>query len=475
MLPYGSSRGYVDLLVLLVAIALGTVIAGGLLINFFPQNPTSNPTNGLCCDTGSGQNCKPQTNKTITFSSPTSLTYPALANKPVQYDLLKSNAILEECTKHMKDSGQTVTYPDGQKHPIIINDSQNLAGTANECPVKGYDQLADLRTGHTCVPVDDDELVYVCVKNCMPPYGNTPADTSCDSTTNEYYGQGYNPSKAGNTPTEFDVYYRDQDSAIHANQPANPQIGYENFNQYGVSDVIANCKETGSVAPTTLIHNPWLEHRSLQLHTFNVSSSSGQAIFPRNFCKPALYVYPPKPEDIHVAIAPKGKLLYTNPTYPQNGWDIFAKPNGQITYQNKPYDYLFYEAQIPDAFIPQQNKGYSVKYTDLASFFNTELPKFGLNTKEQKQFTDYWLNALPKAPYYKISLVPDSLINGISPLTIKPKPDSILRLDLNFEPMDKPITISPPIIQNFSRTGFTVIEWGGLFKQDSKHTFTCLM
>src|SRR5205085_5716936 len=102
------------------------------------------------------------------------------------------------------------------------------------------------------------------------------------------------------------------------------------------------------------------------------------------------------------------------------------------------------------------------------------LPKLGLNMKEQNQFTDYWLKALPYSPYYKISIIPQNILNGISPLSINPQPDTILRVTLNFEPTDSPISILPPVFSPITRTGFTVVEWAGMYKMDKNHPFTCL-
>lgn len=454
--PRKMGKSTAELPILITIIGFSVILAGGLLAGYNPQY-TAPDVKGLCCDTGNGDKCVPQTgaNQTLTFTSPTSLTMPSYKGVPEKYDLLKSHIRIQECNKHGVDSGQTVTYADGTIHPIIYNNSQELSGTAGECRDPGYDQIADYRSGtKICSQIPDDELVYVCIANCMAPYGTTKADNSCDTSVKVY----------GNASTVYDIYFRDVD-----------------YPSPGVPDVIKNCNQGanvptgGGISPSTVQVNPYAEHKSLQLHTFLFQQGGQELLEPRPFCKPAIYLYPPQKEIVQVKIEPKGQIIYTNPPYPQNGWTVEANPSGEISYKNTNYDYLFYEARIPDNLLSQQKTGYVIAYTALSSFFKKILPELGLNQKEKTQFTEYWLKALPKNPFYKISLIPETKLDEISPLSIFPKPDATLRIDMSFEPVDSMQAITPPAISNFTRKGFTVVEWGGMFKQDKNHPFTCLM
>src|SRR5205823_3697752 len=134
------------------------------------------------------------------------------------------------CFKHGKYNGQTVTYPDGTTHPIIYNNSQELAGSPKECPHRGFDQIADCRASggdctlsKICTEIPDDNLVYVCIQNCEAPFGNAKVDNSCDPNAPVY----------GNKDTTYDVYIRDLD-----------------YPTPGVPDVIKNCQTPGSSTPT---------------------------------------------------------------------------------------------------------------------------------------------------------------------------------------------------------------------------------
>jgi len=205
----------------------------------------------------------------------------------------------------------------------------------------------------------------------------------------------------------------------------------------------------------------------------------GRGIITKNAdCKPAIYLYPPKRENVSVKISINGNMEYTDPPYPTDGWYVTADPNGALTYQNQAYEYLFYEAQIPDKFFSDarvQNTGYVVASADLQQFFSDVLPKLGLNGKETHEFTNYWLKALPNAPYYKVSLLPQSLIDSFAPLTVDPIPATVLRVTLYFQLLDHFVPVNPPQLPAVHRRGFTVIEWGGVVKSDPNHPFTCLM
>lgn len=48
-----------------------------------------------------------------------------------------------------------------------------------------------------------------------------------------------------------------------------------------------------------------------------------------------------------------------------------------------------------------------------------------------------------------------------APLTITPAPDSMLRVFMAYQPLEKPVEIPEQTLQPFERTGFAVVEWGG--------------
>lgn len=478
-----KTKGGQELSIIMAIIGLSVVLSGGFYLRNQPGPPLSaTPGHGiLCCDTGSGQACKPQNDPSHPL-----LTYNDPVNGPVQYGLLKSGVTFNDCGKHMRDSGQQF-----MGNPIVLDVSNEYNSTpgTDECGPLNSDTLADYRYGpKQCFPIPNDELVYVCVANCT-----AHSNPSCDPIVNpkNFYGDG---------TTVFNVYYRMADYGVARTSP--------DVTDNGVPDLVKNCMVphcawnpndnkqnpnagcgTGPtngaspiVSPTAvqfvLTPIPYPTHHSEQLHTFEFGypPASGPQQWIRPWCKPAVYLYPPRKENIHVSVTLSGHMLSSIPSYPPGGWEVTADQKSVITYKNATYPYLYYEAAIPDNLLPKNpDTGYVVAFDHLEAFFIKQLPKLGLNADESMDFSHYWLKALPKANYYKITLVPQDVLDAIAPLSISPKPDSILRVSLNFQPLDTKISLPEPVLPLLTPRGvFSVTEWGGLYKKDPNHTFTCL-
>lgn len=212
--------------------------------------------------------------------------------------------------------------------------------------------------------------------------------------------------------------------------------------------------------------------KSLQLRTFSTGN-----VYPWGWwspeCKPAIYLYPMEKTNVHVQVKPAGFLTYTDPEYPDSGWQVTAYPNGKIISNGKDYEYLYYESKIEDSKIEKPTEGFVVAFNDLPGFYSEILPKLGLNKKETKDFKDYWEKALSKFPYYFVGLMSEASIEKIEPLTVNPKPDSTIRVRIYFKALDKKISVKEPIIITPRRNGYTLVEWGGLVKTDKNHPFTC--
>ena len=178
--------------------------------------------------------------------------------------------------------------------------------------------------------------------------------------------------------------------------------------------------------------------------------------------KPAVYLYPTENMKIDVKVNVNGHLTFTEPLY-GNGWSVNVSPDGLI--DNK-YDYLFYEADLNKIELP--NEGWIVEFKNLENWFNEYLPKFGLNEKEKNQFKEYWLEKLRIAKYYEIKLLDNKFLSENMDLIINPAPETIVRLNFYFKPLNTKSDIKTPEIKSIERKGFTVIEWGGINAGDLK-------
>lgn len=181
-------------------------------------------------------------------------------------------------------------------------------------------------------------------------------------------------------------------------------------------------------------------------------------------CKPVIYFYPEKPTNLSLWVYPRGYLTKTEPEY-KNGWlNLRLNPTGQIFYQGNLYPYLHYEAMIGD-FVPPKT-GFMVRRENLPTFFDEILPKLGLNQKEAEDFKNYWLSGLKDSPYFQISLLSPKEIEAIEPIKFSQNPETFIRVRFYFKGLKVPIKIDPPKIANPpKRSGFTAVEWGGLYDE----------
>lgn len=65
-----------------------------------------------------------------------------------------------------------------------------------------------------------------------------------------------------------------------------------------------------------------------------------------------------------------------------------------------------------------------------------------------------------KLPYNLITFAEEQY-EELAPLTVTPKPDSVVRVHMVYLPLEQPIEIPEQELTPMERTGFTVVEWGG--------------
>jgi hypothetical protein len=176
--------------------------------------------------------------------------------------------------------------------------------------------------------------------------------------------------------------------------------------------------------------------------------------------KPVIYLYPEQTTDVSVQVAPNGGFSITEPLY-NNGWFVKASPNGEIyNYDDKKsYPYLFWEGHGINYKLPEQ--GFVVEKAEVEQFLKEKLALLGLNENESKEFIDFWLPKMQKDNYYFITFLPQNEFNIIAPLNISPKPDTIIRVFMDYKGLNEYTKVVEPQIVTPERKGFTVVEWGG--------------
>ena len=180
--------------------------------------------------------------------------------------------------------------------------------------------------------------------------------------------------------------------------------------------------------------------------------------------KPVIYLYPEQKQEIIVRLDYQGKIIAEYPEYNEDmkGWKVTAYPDGKIINHadEQEYSYLFWEGKPNEPIDWNLSKGFVVKGENTREFLQETLSQIGLTPKEYNEFIVYWYPLMKDNPYNIIHFA-DEQYTKTAPLTIKPKPDSMLRVFMVFKPINKKIEIEPQVFQPFERKGFTVVEWGG--------------
>jgi len=179
--------------------------------------------------------------------------------------------------------------------------------------------------------------------------------------------------------------------------------------------------------------------------------------------KPAIYLYPTVKTEISVKNDCKGTIMNTYPLY-KKGWNIIAEPNG--TFYNlddkRIYNYLFWDFSY--GFTPKHFKyenGFYIKKEDNITFLQQKLEVLGLNNTEINDFVVYWLPELNKNEENFIHFWVNDNIDNSSILNINPKPDTLLRIFMEFKAYNGEQKLPVQALTSTPRKGFTVVEWGG--------------
>jgi hypothetical protein len=179
--------------------------------------------------------------------------------------------------------------------------------------------------------------------------------------------------------------------------------------------------------------------------------------------KPVIYLYPTLKTDITISLDFKGELLTTFPKYDKN-WTVTAYPDGRIFDKktNRFYNSLFWDGNknFPNEHY-QYKTGFIVAKNNLTDFLIEKLEYIGLNNIETNEFIQFWLPLLEKNETNFIHFYINSDYDIISKNNVIPKPDTSIRIFMEFYSLDKTINISEQILPKTERKGFTLVEWGG--------------
>ena len=174
--------------------------------------------------------------------------------------------------------------------------------------------------------------------------------------------------------------------------------------------------------------------------------------------KPMIYLYPEQQTEVTVKL---GNPEYLTTTYPKynDGWKVLVDKDGTIKMNNREYYGLFWEGNNHQ--VSMKEDGFIVEGKDIEKFLEEKLKLLGLTDKETNEFIIYWLPQLKNNKYNYIRFETIEEINNYMPLTINPEPNTIIRILMDYKPLNKNINIKEQTLTKVERQGFTVVEWGG--------------
>ncbi|RQO31407.1 hypothetical protein DBR32_05440 [Taibaiella sp. KBW10] len=180
--------------------------------------------------------------------------------------------------------------------------------------------------------------------------------------------------------------------------------------------------------------------------------------------KPAIYLYPEQTTTVSVKHHFKGTVLNTFPPY-EEGWKVIATPEGKLKNiaDNRNYSYLFWDGKTNFSKKHFDYKeGFYVSRKDNIAFLQEQLSLLGLNETETNDFIVYWLPQLNRSERNFIHFWVNDNIDHTSTLEVQPKPETMIRIFMEFMPYDgkKPM-LPKQLLPRTPRKGFVLVEWGG--------------
>ena len=190
--------------------------------------------------------------------------------------------------------------------------------------------------------------------------------------------------------------------------------------------------------------------------------------------KPVVYVYPEEEQGLTMTIDVKGTLDMVYPAPERQvqteegtraSWTISAAPDGTLTdASGRTYPSLFWDGPVS---LTSPEQGFVVAREDAVPFLEEKLGQLGLSDKEAADFITYWAPRIRANEYTFVSFDASSYAQQVTysfadEAGNQVTPDTFIRVFMTIRAADASTVVTP---QNFAptptRSGFTVVEWGG--------------
>ena len=184
-------------------------------------------------------------------------------------------------------------------------------------------------------------------------------------------------------------------------------------------------------------------------------------MWPTTVAKPIIYIYPEEDMNVSIKVNHPDKFSVTYPKY-NDGWNVLAKSDGTLIDKNGKKYYALYWEGNNYSHEAMKKDGFVIRGEDTSTFLDEKLEILGLNYKEREEFIIYWLPKLEKNKYNYIRFKTMDEINSIMKVDIDPEPDTLIRVLMEYKPLNRKIAIKEQELERVNRSGYTVVEWGGV-------------
>jgi hypothetical protein len=176
--------------------------------------------------------------------------------------------------------------------------------------------------------------------------------------------------------------------------------------------------------------------------------------------KPIIYLYPQEKTELTVTLGKPENLTCSYPEY-KDGWNVIANPDGTLVDKESGRELysLYWEGLQTEPV--NMEEGFVVKGIDTAKFLEEKLAILGLTDKEAEEFIVYWLPELQNNEYNYIRFATIEEMNANMPLDFSVNPDTLIRVLMQYKPLDEKIEVREQKLETPARNGFVAVEWGG--------------
>ena len=182
--------------------------------------------------------------------------------------------------------------------------------------------------------------------------------------------------------------------------------------------------------------------------------------------KPIIYLYPTTETKTNVKLWKPKNLSHTYPKYNWEKWrNIIAQPTGDLedmdTWRKLYALYREWKSDNETNF----DEWFVVKWKDIIPFLEEKLAILWLNEREAEEFIVYWLPQMENNEYNLIRFETIEEQDENMPLNITPKPDTVIRVMMDWKAINEPIDILEQELVTPERNWFTVVEWWGSLRK----------